>query len=170
MAQITCPDCGNPVSDAGPACMHCGRSLAPARAAAPYSPLPAFDPMGRRVDERAARTERGKGVALLVYGLQLLGFLYFVPAILGVVIAYLKRGEARGNWVESHFDWQIATFWISLWGAAGALLVGLVASYVAYSPLYGLLPAGVLGLVLVVWYVYRIVRGALAWKGEKPIG
>lgn len=170
MALVTCPDCGNPVSDAAPACSHCGRPVAPAPAAAPYSPLPALDPMRRRADERAARTERGRRVALVVYGLQLLAFLYFVPAVLGVVVAYLKRGEARGNWVESHFDWQIATFWISLWGAVGALLVGMVAGYVAYSPLYGLLPTAVLGFVLVVWYLYRIVRGALAWNDEKPIG
>lgn len=170
MALITCPDCGGSVSNAAPVCIHCGRPLASARPGAPYSPLPTLDPMQRRVEERAERTERSRRVAVVVYALQVLAFVYYLPAVVGVVVAYLKRGDARGTWVESHFDWQIATFWISLWGAAGALIVGMAAGYVANSPLYGMLPMSALGLLLVVWYIYRIVRGALAWNDQKPVG
>jgi uncharacterized membrane protein len=73
----------------------------------------------------------------LVYGLHALGlalgafgaasvlgsFLFGWPSIIAVIINYVKRGEARGTWLESHFDWQIRTFWFAL---GWALLVGLV--------------------------------------------
>jgi uncharacterized membrane protein len=49
-------------------------------------------------------------------------FLFGWPSIIAVIINYVKRGEARGTWLESHFDWQIRTFWFALlWGC----LVGL---------------------------------------------
>src|SRR6185503_16931125 len=50
-------------------------------------------------------------------------FVFGVPSIVAVVINYLKRGEARGTFLESHFRWQIRTFWFALlWVVIGALL------------------------------------------------
>ena len=41
-------------------------------------------------------------------------FVFGVPSIIAVVINYVKRGEARGTYLESHFRWQIRTFWFAL--------------------------------------------------------
>ncbi|MBC7940587.1 MAG: hypothetical protein H7Z19_12620, partial [Chitinophagaceae bacterium] len=73
----------------------------------------------------------------IVYGLHALGlalgafgaatvlgsFLFGWPSIIAVIINYVKRGDARGTWLESHFRWQIRTFWFAL---AWAIVVGLV--------------------------------------------
>lgn len=178
MALITCPDCGGSVSDAAPACIHCGRPLAPARPAAPYaapayappsSAYAAADPMARRVDAKDARAASAKPVAMVVYVLFFLSFLYFIPGIVGLIVAYIKRGDARGTWVESHFDWQIETFWKSLWWGLGLVVLGVLMAFVTeFAELLVLLlyPAA---LAVTLWFIYRMVRGALALYDERPI-
>ncbi|MBW3569956.1 MAG: hypothetical protein KY467_02505 [Gemmatimonadetes bacterium] len=108
-------------------------------------------------------------MAAAVYVLEVLAFFYFIPGILGIVIAYLKRGEARGTWVESHFDWLISTFWISLWGVVAALVVWMAVGAATGSARYGMLSMAVIGVALTAWYLYRLVRGGLALNDEKPI-
>ena len=50
--------------------------------------------------------------------------------IAGVIVAYVKRDDARGSWVESHLRWLIRTFWFSLlWAVIGwvvLLVLGLI--------------------------------------------
>ncbi|HEX9264627.1 MAG TPA: hypothetical protein VF977_09670 [Candidatus Binatia bacterium] len=41
-------------------------------------------------------------------------FVFGMPSIIAVIINYLKRGEARGSFLHSHFRWQIRTFWFGL--------------------------------------------------------
>src|SRR6478735_7953339 len=59
-------------------------------------------------------------------------FLTGWPSIIAVILNYVKRGEARGTWLESHFRWQIRTFWF------GALWVGLCALFVIFTLGFGL--------------------------------
>lgn len=175
MALITCPDCGGSVSDAAPACIHCGRPLAAAQPAPSYAPPPyaapppvAADPMARRVEAREARAASAKPIAFVVYGLFVLSFLYFIPGIIGMVVAYVKRGDARGTWVESHFDWQIETFWKSFWYGMGVVVLGVVMfATESIGLLMILLYGAMIGITL--WYIYRVVRGALALYDERPI-
>src|ERR1700741_5485098 len=47
-------------------------------------------------------------------------FLTGWPAIIAVIINYVKRGETRGTWLDSHFGWQIRTFWYAVWWVCGA--------------------------------------------------
>jgi uncharacterized membrane protein len=104
---------------------------------APASPGPSTP--GR---EKAVRQ-----IAVAVYGLQAAALLVGVTFFVAVLLAYLRRGEAAGTWLESHFTWQIRTFWWSLaWSVLGvATLVVIVGFFI--------LPA------CAVWYVYRVVRG-----------
>jgi uncharacterized membrane protein len=63
-----------------------------------------------------------KGTALLVYVLQAIGFFIGITWIAAVMVDYVKQDEARGTWVESHFRWQIRTFWFGLlWTVIGVL-------------------------------------------------
>ena len=88
-------------------------------------------------------------------------FVFGMPSIIAVVINYLKRGEARGSYLESHFRWQIRTFWFGcLWCLLGGFLfVTLIGIPLAIGVFVG---AG-------VWVIYRIVRGWLALRDRRPM-
>jgi uncharacterized membrane protein len=96
-------------------------------------------------------------LAELVYGLQAASLLVGVTLFAGVIINYLRRRQAAGTWVESHFTWQIRTFWWSLaWCVLGVativLLVGLP-----------ILAASA------IWFVYRIVKGWTELNEGRPM-
>ncbi|MNY65178.1 hypothetical protein D3C86_2024090 [compost metagenome] len=94
----------------------------------------------------------------MVYALQALSLFVGVTAIVGIIINYLKRDEAAGTEWQSHFAWQIRTFW---WA-----VIGFTVSW----PLILLLGLGfVTGFAVWVWYVYRIVRGFLAFNERRPL-
>jgi uncharacterized membrane protein len=99
-----------------------------------------------------------KRLAVTVYICQVLTFFMAgLPLLIGVAINFYKRNEAQGTWVESHFEWQIKTAWISLAGfaLAGLLLEIGVGFYVL--------------LVTVLWLIYRICLGWYALNDDKPI-
>ncbi|MGE5027325.1 MAG: DUF4870 family protein [Betaproteobacteria bacterium] len=80
-------------------------------------------------------------------------FLTGWPSILAVILNYLKRDEARGTYLESHFRWQIRTFWFALlWVAIAWLLI---------FSLLGIPFAVAIFLVAGLWVLYRITRGWL---------
>jgi uncharacterized membrane protein len=82
-------------------------------------------------------------------------FLFGWPSIIAVVINYVKRGDARGTWLESHFAWQIRTFWFALLWACLIFIAGFLLAIVLVG-----FAIWVIGLfVLGVWAIYRIVRG-----------
>ncbi len=81
-------------------------------------------------------------------------FLSGWPSILAVILNYLQRSEVRGTFLESHFSWQIRTFWFALlWLLLATLLMMTV---------IGIPFAWVLVVVVGVWVLYRIIRGWLA--------
>lgn len=102
-------------------------------------------------------TARGTDLLLVSYICYLVAILFGITAILGVVIAYLQRGEVAGTWRESHFTWLIRTFWIGL-------LYGVVSMALA--------PIGIgflLALATLVWYIVRIVKGWMRYSKEQSI-
>ena len=80
-------------------------------------------------------------------------FLTGWPSIIAVILNYVKRGETTGTWLESHFRWQIRTFWY------GVLWVGLCGVVVVLTLGLGLLVVWLPLALVAVWFVYRIVRG-----------
>ena len=92
-------------------------------------------------------------------------FLFGWPSIIAVIINYVKRGEVAGTWLESHFRWQIRTFWLALGWAVLVALVSLPLAVVLIG--IGTWVAGL--FVLGVWAIYRIVRGWLALNGHRPM-
>ena len=92
-------------------------------------------------------------------------FVIGLPSIAAVVINYARRADARGTWLESHFRWQIHTFWIALLWVASTM--------VASAP-FILFFVGIfirlIGFALVgVWIIYRVARGWLLLNESRPV-
>jgi uncharacterized membrane protein len=85
-------------------------------------------------------------------------FLIGWPSIIAVILNYVKRSEVRGTWLESHFRWQIRTFWY------GLLWVSLCIIFVVMTFGIGLLVVWLPIAIVSLWFVYRIVRGWLALR------
>ena len=107
------------------------------------------------------------GLALGAFGAASVvgSFLFGWPSIIAVILNYVKRGEARGTWLESHFSWQIRTFWFA---AAWALLVVLVSAPLTLVIIgFG---TWALGMALLgLWAIYRITRGWLRLNNRQPM-
>lgn len=88
-------------------------------------------------------------------------FVFGVPSLLAVILNYVKRGEVKGSWLESHYRWQIRTFWFTaLW----LLVYGLLVVSLIGIP-FALLLIALLG----IWVAYRVIRGWLALTSGKPL-
>ena len=74
-------------------------------------------------------------------------FLTGWPSIIAVILNYVKRSDVRGTWLDSHYSWQIRTFWYALlWLAVGGVLFATG-----------------------IWVLYRIIRGWLALASTKEM-
>jgi uncharacterized membrane protein len=88
-------------------------------------------------------------------------FVFGLPSIIAVVINYLKRDEAKGTFLESHFRWQIRTFWFALlWCVIATML---------FVTIVGIPVAIIVFLAAGVWAIYRVARGWLALRDHKPM-
>lgn len=88
-------------------------------------------------------------------------FLAGWPSIIAVIINYVKRDAVRGTFLDSHFSWQIRTFW---WALLWVLIAGLlIATFI------GMIVGVPIMLLLGLWVMYRIVRGWLTLAGRKPM-
>ena len=94
----------------------------------------------------------------MVYALQALSLITSLLTLFaGVIINYVRRDDVRGTWLESHFRWQIRTFWYTmLWTAIGvATLIFMIG--------WGIL------FVASVWLIYRIVHGWVYLSEKRPM-
>jgi uncharacterized membrane protein len=107
--------------------------------------------------EDAQKLSSLKTYVMVVYLLQALGFFSGITWIVAVIIDYVKKDEAAGTWLESHYRWQIRTFWWGLlWGVIGSILLLILVGW------FVLVAAG-------IWIIYRIVKGALYLSENRPL-
>jgi len=110
----------------------------------------------------------GLSAAIGIFGSPMVvtAFVFGWPSIIAVIMNYVKRSEARGTWLESHFDWQLRTFWFALlW----FVLIGLFSLPLVLALGLGIV-TWILGAVVVgIWIIYRVVRGWLTLKDSRPI-
>ena len=110
--------------------------------------------MDTATDEKLASL---KTLTTVIYALYALSLFAGITAIVAIVLNYIKLDDARGTWLESHFHWQIRTFWWSVvWFVLGAL---------TWIIFIGWVVLGVAG----VWFIYRIAKGWLNLNDGKPM-
>lgn len=93
----------------------------------------------------------------VVYALQAVSFFLGITLIIGVIINYVKRDDAKDSWLASHYKWQIRTFWYSmLWLTLGGLTFkqGFGQIILAFGS---------------IWLLYRIIKGWLHLFDKKPL-
>ena len=92
-------------------------------------------------------------------------FIFGWPSIIAVIINYVKRGDARGTWLESHFTWQIRTFWYAALWAAVVFIVGLPLTLVIVG--FAIWAVGLFALG--IWAIYRIALGWTRLSARRPV-
>lgn len=122
-------------------------------------PQPSHHP--KRSKEEAENLENTpkklQDLVTLVYALQVASFFIPFTGIAGVIINYSKKDDVKDTWLESHFQWQIRTFWISfIWSIIGFVLVVFI---IGIFILLGVM----------IWYIIRIINGWTALSEGKPI-
>ena len=90
-------------------------------------------------------------------------FLVGWPSIIAVILNYVKRNDVRGTWLESHFRWQIRTFWF------GLLWTMICVLFVIMTLGLGILIAWLPLAFITIWFIYRIVRGWIALNARRPM-
>lgn len=114
----------------------------------PVSPTEGWD---------AQKLDALKKMAHIGYGLHALALVVPVTAIAALILAYLKRSEALGSWLESHFTWQIRTFWFALlWSAIGMATFFVLIGWLIF-------------LATGIWFIYRVVRGWVSLHDGRPL-
>ena len=118
-----------------------------------------------RFEEPGDRTTPQTGIdeaalarlATIVYVLQAASFFVGLTLFAAVIVNYVRRDDARGTWVESHFRWQIRTFWFTLlWTIVGGLTALFLVGWF------------ILGAVA-LWLIYRIAKGWLLLSERRPL-
>lgn len=103
------------------------------------------------------KTEAAKKLTLLVYILQAAGVFVGVTAIAGVIINHVKKDDTAGTWLESHFRWQMRTFWFALlWYILGGI-----------TTIFGI---GIFIMIgTSIWIIYRVVKGWLSFNENRKM-
>ncbi len=109
------------------------------------------------MQDQQRNLEREVTLTVGVYALQAVSFLFVITLLIGVIINYVKRDDVKGTWLESHFRWQIRTFWFALlWSIIGFITTIILIGYVIL-------------FVNAVWLIYRIAKGWLSLRDEKRL-
>jgi uncharacterized membrane protein len=90
-------------------------------------------------------------------------FLTGWPSLIAVILNYVKRSDVRGTWLESHFRWQIRTFWFGLLWILLCILFVFMTLGLGFFVVW--IPIGLLAL----WFIYRVARGWIALNERRPM-
>jgi len=107
------------------------------------------------------------GLAIGAFGASTVvgAFIFGWPSIIAVIVNYVKRGDARGTWLDSHFSWQIRTFWYAAIWAAVVFIVGLPLTLLLVG--FAIWAVGLFALG--IWAIYRIALGWSRLSSRRPV-
>jgi uncharacterized membrane protein len=88
-------------------------------------------------------------------------FVCGLPSIVAVIMNYARRSATHGTYLESHFRWQLRTFWYAvLWACVCTLLIVTIVGALLGLPGF---------VALAIWIIYRVARGWLALRDKRPM-
>lgn len=103
-------------------------------------------------NEKSAKT-----LTTVIYALYAASYFVGVTSIIAIILNYIKKDDVAGTFLDSHFRWQIRTFWFGLlWGILGTVTLMFVIGW------FVLLADG-------IWILYRIIKGWLRLNDGKPM-
>lgn len=103
------------------------------------------------------REQSAKTLTAVIYALYAVSFLIGISALVAIVINYVKQNDVAGTFLESHFRWQIRTFWFGLlWGIIGGITSLILIGWLVL-------------LANAVWIIYRLVVGWINLNDNKPM-
>lgn len=103
------------------------------------------------------KMESLKKITMVVYALYAFAYFAGITAIIGIVINYIKLEEVAGTWLESHFHWQMRTFWFGLlWAVIGIATLFILIGFVIL-------------FANCIWIIYRVIKGWLYFNDNKPM-
>lgn len=103
------------------------------------------------------REQSAKTLTAVIYALYAASFLVGISALVAIVINYVKQNDVTGTFLESHFRWQIRTFWFGLlWGIIGGITSLILIGWLVL-------------LANAVWIIYRLVVGWINLNDNKPM-
>lgn len=103
------------------------------------------------------REQSAKTLTAVIYALYAASFLVGISALVAIVINYVKQNDVAGTFLESHFRWQIRTFWFGLlWGIIGGITSLILIGWLVL-------------LANAVWIIYRLVVGWINLNDNKPM-
>ena len=88
-------------------------------------------------------------------------FVFGVPSIVAVIVNYVNQANARDTFLESHFRWQIRTFWFAL--------MWILIAVVLFITIIGIPVAWIICIGAGIWVIYRVARGWLTLQDRKPM-
>ncbi len=96
-------------------------------------------------------------VTMVAYALYAFSYFAGISAIIAIIINNIKKEEVAGTWLESHFRWQMRTFWFGLlWAVIGFITAPILIGFVIH-------------FVNCIWIVYRVIKGWLYFNDNKPM-
>ena len=103
------------------------------------------------------KMKQAKILTMIIYGLYASFFIAGITCVVAIILNYIKKEEVANTWLESHFRWQIRTFWFAgLW-----LVIGTITSIIGIG--WFILAANC------IWFIYRIVQGIINLNDNKPM-
>ncbi len=98
-----------------------------------------------------------KNITQLIYALYAASLIVPITWLVAIILNYVKRDDVVNTLYESHFRWQMRTFWFSLlWSVIGGITTFIVIGFVILA-------------VTLIWFIYRIIKGWLRMSEGKPM-
>ncbi|HLW04297.1 MAG TPA: hypothetical protein VKY38_01805 [Azoarcus sp.] len=103
------------------------------------------------------KLKSAKTLTMVIYGLYAASLLIGLSSIVAIIMNYVKKDDVAGTFLESHFRWQINTFWFALgWVVLGFLTLAVMIGWLIL-------------FANAVWFIYRLVKGFLYLNDNKPM-
>ncbi len=110
-----------------------------------------------------------KNLAMLIYVLYAACFFSGASFFIAFVINYIKRGDIQDPIIKSHYDWQIGSAWVFLFGFILSVIGVLTTTFIFRGSPIAMLIAGFLVVANGLWFLYCIIKGLLRLNDGKPI-